>query len=100
MEPDPVIGNSIAIDEEAAEEEVVSENRDDDHVPDHNMRDNAGEKRHERASRPKRGQDYEEVEEKPCSSAVESDGPKCDYCECYGEENDRWNRYERRREDV
>lgn len=62
MEPDPVIGDSITVDEEATEEKEVSENCDDNGVSEHDVRNDAGEKCDEGASGPEGGKYYEEIE--------------------------------------
>ena len=63
MEPEPVGGNSVTFDEEAAKEEEVGEDCDNDHVSDNDVGDHAGEERYEGTSGPEGGEDHEEVEE-------------------------------------
>lgn len=42
MEPKPVARDSVAVYEEAAEEEEIGQDGDDDGVPEHDVRNDAG----------------------------------------------------------
>ncbi|BAS92007.1 Os05g0120050, partial [Oryza sativa Japonica Group] len=91
VEPDPVAGDAVAVDEEAGEEQEVGEDGDDHRVSQHDVRHHRGQERHEPAPRPERRQHGQREEGERRATAGEPDGEE-------GGHRERQRQHHQRRE--
>ena len=76
VEPNPVVRDPVAVDEEAGEEEEVGEDGDDHRVAQHDVRHHRREERDEAAARPEGCQDDEHEEEERRRAAGQPHRPE------------------------
>jgi len=78
VEPNPVTGNPIPVDEEPTEEQEICENGHNNGVTQHHVRHHTGKERHEGVPGPKRSENNQKIKQKARETTVQAHGPESD----------------------